>query len=172
VAFETGVYLVMSRLMMYDVLVVLDPGWNLVAKEMSRLSTHLTAKVAAGCQVGRAARVRNDPQTIQVALERCCNGGLIVVFEVAADTRSHDTASRCEHVGRLELQLSRHTIAEVVADSVAAGTRIDAAAAEDYSAAVASRIEIAEASVCKKAAVAMRKSHSSGCLENMRTDHP
>ena len=65
-----------------------------------------------------------------------------------------------------------HTIAEVVADSVAAGTHIDAAAAEDYSAAVAIQIEIAEASVCRKAAAAKRKSHSSGCLENMHTDRP
>lgn len=171
-AFETGVYLVMSHLMMYDALVVSDLGLNLVAKEMSRLSMHLTAKVAAGCQVGRAAKARNDPRTNQGALERCCNGGLIVVFEVAADTRSHDTASRCEHVGRQALQSSRHMIAEVVADSVAAGTHIDAAAAEGYSAAVAIQIEIAEASVCRKAAAATRKLHSSGCLENMRTDHP
>ena len=65
-----------------------------------------------------------------------------------------------------------HTTAEVVADSVAAGTHIDAAAAEDCSAAVASQIEIAGASVCMQAAAAMRKSHSSGCLENMHTDHP
>lgn len=60
----------------------------------------------------------------------------------------------------------------MVADSVAAGTHIDAAVAEDCSVAVASQIEIVEASACKKAAVAMRKSHSNGCLENMHTDHP
>lgn len=65
-----------------------------------------------------------------------------------------------------------HTTAEVVADSVAAGTHIDAAVAEDCSAAVASQIEIAGASACMQAAAAMRKSHSSGCLENMHTDHP
>lgn len=60
----------------------------------------------------------------------------------------------------------------MVADSIAAGTHIDAAVAEDCSAAVASQIEIVEASACKQAAVAMRKSHSNGCLENMHTDHP
>jgi hypothetical protein len=172
VAFATGVYLVMSHLMMYDALVVSDPGWNLAAKEMSRLSMHLTGKAADGYQAGRAAKARNDPQTTQVAPEKCCNGDLIVAFEVAADTRSHDMASRYEHAGQRERRSSRHMIAEVVADSVAAGTHIDAAAAEGYSAAVAIQIETAEASVCRKAAAAKRKSHSSGCLENMHMDRP
>lgn len=158
--------------MLYDALVALGLEWSLVAKETSRLSVRLMAKAVAGYQVDRAAKARNDLQTSQVALERCCNGDLIAVFEVVADIRSHDTASRCEHVGRLELQSSMHMIAEAAADSVAPGTHIDAAVAEDYSAAVASRIEIVEASVCRQAAAAMRKSHSSGCLENMHTDHP
>jgi len=157
--------------MLYDAQVVSDPGWNLVAKG-SRLSVHLMEKAAADYQVDRAAKARNDLQTSQVALERCCNGDLIAVFEVAADTHSHDTASRCGHVGQLELQSNRHTTAEVVADSVAVGTHIDAAVAEDCSAAVASQIVIVEASVCRQAAAAMRKSHSNGCLENMHTDHP
>ena len=65
-----------------------------------------------------------------------------------------------------------HTSVEVVADSVAAGSHIDAAVAEDCSAAVASQIETAEASAYKQAAVAMRTSHLNGCLENMHTDHP
>ena len=65
-----------------------------------------------------------------------------------------------------------HTSVEVVADSVAAGSHIDAAVAEDCSAAVASQIETAEASAYRQAAVAMRKSHSNGCLENMHKDHP
>jgi len=172
VVFETGVYLGMSRSMLYDALVVSGLVWNLVVKGTSHLSMHLAAKAAAGCQVGKVAQARIDPQISQVALVRYCNADLTVVFEVAADNRSHGRASRCEHVGRLELQSSMHTIAEVVADSVAAGTHIDAAVAEDCSAAVASRIEIAGAIVCMQAAAAMRKSHWSGCLENMHTDHP
>ena len=64
----------------------------------------LEAKVTAGCQVGKEAQARNDLQTSQVALERYCSVGLTVVFEVAVDNRSHGRASRCEHVGRLELQ--------------------------------------------------------------------
>jgi hypothetical protein len=171
VAFETGVYLVMSHSMLYDAQVVSDPGWNLVAKG-SRLSVHLMAKAAADYQVDRAAKARNDLQISQVALERCCNGDSIAVFEVAADTHSHGTAFRCEHVGQLELRSSRRTTAEVVADSAAAGTHIDAAVAEDCSAAVANRTVIVEASVYRQAAAATRKSHSSGCLENMHTDHP
>lgn len=170
--FETGVSPVTSRSMLYDALVVSDLGSSLAAKVTSHLSMHLAAKVTAGCQVDKPAQARNDPQTSQVALEKYCSVYLTVVFEVAADNRSHGTASRCEHVVRLELQLSMHTIAEVVADSVASGTHIDAAAAEDCSAAVASQIEIAEASVYRQAAAVMRKSHSSGCLENMHKDHP
>lgn len=64
----------------------------------------LEAKVAAGCQVGKEAQARNDLQTSQVALERYCSVDLTVVFEAAVDSRSHGRASRCEHVGRLELQ--------------------------------------------------------------------
>lgn len=133
---------------------------------------HLAAKAAADCQVGRAAQARNDLPTSQVAPERYCNVDLTVAFEVVADNRSRGTAFRCEHVGQLVLQSSMHTIAEVVADSVASGMHTDAAVAEDCSAAVVSQTEIAEASVCMQVAAAMRKSHSSGCLENKHTDHP
>jgi hypothetical protein len=71
---------------------------------MSHLSMHLEAKVAAGCQVGKAAQARTDLQTSQAARERYCNVDLTVVFEVAADNHSHDMASQCEHAGRPELQ--------------------------------------------------------------------
>jgi len=158
--------------MMHDALVALDLGWSLAAKGTSHLSMHLEAKVAVDCQVDKAAQGRNDLQTSQVALEKYCSVDLTVVFEVAADNRSRDTASRCEHVERVELRSNMHTIAEVVADSVAADNHIDAAVAEDYNAAVASQTEIAEASVCRPAVAAMEKSHSSGCLENMHTGHP
>ena len=103
VAFETDVYLVMLRSMLSDALVVSDREWSLVGMA-SHLSIRLEAKVAACCQVGKAAKARSDLQTSQVALERCCNADSTVVFEVGADIRSHDTASQCEHAERLELQ--------------------------------------------------------------------
>ena len=93
----------MSRLTAYDALVVSDRGWSPVGRA-NHLSMHLEAKVAAGCQVGKAAKARSDLQTSQVALERCCNADSTVVFEVVADIRSHGTAFQCEHAGRLELQ--------------------------------------------------------------------
>ena len=158
--------------MVYDALVVLDLELSLVAKVTSHLSMHQAAKVAAGRQIDKPTQARNDPQTSQVARAIYCNVGLTVVFEVAADDHFRDTASRCEHVARLELQSSMHRIAEAAADSVASGTHIDAAVAEDCNAALASQIAIAEASVCRQAAGATRKSHSSGCLENMHKDHP
>ena len=59
-----------------------------------------------------------------------------------------------------------------MAGSVAAGIHIDAAVAEDYNAAEASRIEIAGVNVHRQVAAAMRKSRLSDCSENMRMDHP
>lgn len=102
-AFETDVCPVMSRSTTYDALVVSDRELSLVGRA-NHLSMHLEAKVAAGCQVGRAAKARSDLPTSQVALERCCNADSTVVFEVVADSHSHDTASRCERAERPELQ--------------------------------------------------------------------
>ena len=90
--------------MMHDALVVLDLGWSLVVKATTHLSVHLVAKVAVGCQFGKAAKVRSGLQTSQAALVRYCSVGSMPVFEVAVGTRCRDKASRCEHVVRLVLQ--------------------------------------------------------------------